>query len=59
MITVALGGSPRVTISGSEDGSIVRSKSSSPSNVLSSFIGIGNGTLVVKRGNVTKYGPEP
>jgi len=59
MVTVALPGLPRVISPGSEDGSIVRSKSSSSSNVLSSNIGTGNGTLVVPAGNVTGYGPEP
>jgi len=59
MVTVALPGSPRVTSSGSEDSSIVRVKSSSSSNMLSSVIGTSNGTLVVPAGNVTVYGPDP
>ena len=58
MVTVALPGSPRVTPAGSEDVSIVRSKSSLPSNMLSLFIGTSNGTLVTPAGNVTVYGPE-
>jgi len=58
MFTVALPGIPRVMPSGSEDGLIVRVKSSSSSNK-SSFIGTSNGTLVVPAGNVTVYGPDP
>ena len=58
MVTVALPGSPRITSSGSEDGSIVTVKSSSPSTIVSSFIGTLNGTLVVSAGIVIVYGPE-
>jgi len=58
IVTVALPGSPRVTPSGSEDGSIVRLKSSSPSYIISSVIGTSNGTLICPAGNVTVYGPE-
>ena len=58
MVTVALPGLPRVTLSGSEDESIVRVKSSLPSNRLSSVIGTLNGALVTPAGNVTAYGPE-
>ena len=43
---------------GSEDGLIVSVKVSFISCILSSFIGISNGTLVVPAGNVTVYGPE-
>ena len=58
IVIVALPGLPRVTLSGSEDESIVRVKSSLPSNILSSVIGTSNGTLVTPAGNVTAYGPE-
>ena len=58
IVTVALPGLPRVRSSGSEDGSIVTVKSSSPSNISSSFIVTSNGTLVSPAGNVTVYGPE-
>ena len=58
MVTVAWPGSPTVTPVGSEDGLIVSIKLSLPSNMLSSYIGISNGTLVTPAGNVTVYGPE-
>jgi len=59
IVTVALPGLPRVTLSGSEDESIVRVKSSFPSYVPSSVIGISSGTLCVPAGNVTVCIPEP
>ena len=58
MVTVASPGVPTVTPVG-KDGLIVSVKSSSPSNILSSVIGISNGTIVSPAGNVTVYGPEP
>ena len=58
IFTVALPGVPRVTPSGRVLPIIVTSKVSSPSNILSSVIGILNGTVVVPAGNVTVYGPE-
>ena len=44
--------------SGTEDGSIVRIKSSVPSSVSSLFIGIPNLAVVFPTENVTVYGPE-
>ena len=58
MVTVASSGSPTLTPVG-KDGSIVSMKSSLPSNMTSSIIGISNGTIVSPTGNVTVYGPEP
>ena len=58
MVTVAWSRSPQVTPSDSKDELIVRVKFSFPSNILSSFIGILNITVVCPAGNMTVYGPE-
>ena len=57
MITVASSGLPDITPVGSDE-FIVRIKFSLPSNILSSFIGILNGTLITPAGNVIEYIPE-
>ena len=57
MVTVAWPGLPTITPVGNDE-FIVRVKFSFSSNILSSFIGILNGTLVTPAGNVTEYGPE-
>ena len=58
IVTTADPGIPTVPPVGSEDESIVSIKFSLPSNIISLFIGISNGTLVIPAGNVTVYGPE-
>ena len=58
IVTVALSGLPTVIPVGSEDGSIVSIKFSLFSMIVSSFIGIPNGIIVIPEGNVTLYGPE-
>ena len=58
MVTVATLRLPRVTSVGSEFGSIVNLNSSLASNMLSSFIGTLNETLVTPAENMTVYGPE-
>jgi len=47
-----------VTKLGVDDGSMVTSNTSFPSQMLSSFIGTSKGTLVCPAVNVTVYGPE-
>ena len=58
MITVASSGVPSLTLPGSEASSILSLKSSSPSDIISLFIGTLNEAVVVLAGNMTVYGPE-
>ena len=57
MIIIACLGLPNITPIGSDE-IIVRIKISLFSCIISSFIGILSGTLVIPAGNVTEYGPE-
>ena len=56
---MAVPGFPRETPVGNDDTMIVMSKSSLPSNVLSSNIEMSNGTVVAPAGIVTLYIPGP
>ena len=56
--TAAALGTPRVTSSGSEVGSIISLKDSVASNILSSFIGTLSKAVVFPAVNVTLYDPE-
>ena len=58
MVTEAWPRSPIITSLGRVDTSMLRLKDSSISNITSSVIGTGNGTLIVSAGNVTLNGPE-
>ena len=58
MVTVIWLGASRVIPVGSEDEIIVSINFSSPSNILSSVIGMLNVAVVCPAGNVTVYGPE-
>ena len=59
IFTVALPGLPWVTSSGNDPGTIIILKFSLFSNMLSSTIGMSNGTVVTPAGIVTVYGPGP
>ena len=59
IVTVAAPGLPRVTSSGNDPGTIIISKSSLFSNMLSSTIGMSNGTVVAPAGILMVYGPGP
>ena len=57
IVTVAAPGLPRVTSLGNDPCAIIILKSSLFSNMLSSTIGMSNGTVVTPAGIVTVYAP--
>ena len=59
IVTVALEGLTRLTLSGNDPGTMIISKSSSSSLTPSLVIGISNGKMVTPAGIVTGYGPGP